>query len=124
MIIFENNQIRIEREIASIPWLKIFTQHAYKELSDCPDELRHYLYDIANIIEKEMLIYYQADKINIASFANMLPQVHLHVQARFKNDEWFPQPTWGEKQRQNELELPAFEPFIEQLIIKLKKIKL
>lgn len=119
MIIFENSRIRIEREIASIPWLKIFTQQVYKELSHCPDELRYYLYDTINTIEKEMLSYYQADKINVASFANIFPQVHLHIQARFKNDEWFPQPTWGEKQRENQLKLPAFEPFIKQLITKL-----
>ena len=121
-MIYENSRIKIEREPSSIPWLKIFTQASYKELSDCPDDLRHYLYEVANVIEKNMLAYYQADKINIASFANMLPRVHIHVQARFKEDAWFPQPTWGKQQRDGVLELAKFAPFAKQVQADIEKL--
>jgi diadenosine tetraphosphate (Ap4A) HIT family hydrolase len=39
------------------------------------------------------------DKINIASFGNLLPQVHWHIMARFETDSYFPEPMWGQKQR-------------------------
>ena len=39
-----------------------------------------------------MLDYFQPDKINIASFANYLPQVHWHIMARFAYDRHFPEP--------------------------------
>ncbi len=124
MLIFENNLIKIEKEDAVIPWLKIFTQTPYKELSDCPNTLRLYLYEVTHIIEKEMLNYYQPDKINIASFANILPRVHIHVQARFKQDPWFPNPTWGELQRQSQLNLADFDPFSKTIQQQLKLLSI
>ncbi|HHQ68937.1 MAG TPA: HIT family protein [Halothiobacillaceae bacterium] len=35
------------------------------------------------------------DKINIASLGNQVPQLHLHVIARYKDDEAWPGPVWG-----------------------------
>ena len=35
-----------------------------------------------------------ADKINIATFGNVVPQLHIHIIARFKNDLTFPKPVW------------------------------
>jgi diadenosine tetraphosphate (Ap4A) HIT family hydrolase len=37
----------------------------------------------------------QADKLNIATLGNMVPQLHLHLVARFKNDAAWPNPIWG-----------------------------
>ena len=51
----------------------------------------------------------------MASFANILPRVHLHVMARYQNDSYFPNPMWGEKQREAKLELPEFELFYAKL---------
>jgi len=36
-----------------------------------------------------------ADKINIAALGNMVPQLHIHHVARFKNDVAWPNPIWG-----------------------------
>jgi diadenosine tetraphosphate (Ap4A) HIT family hydrolase len=44
-----------------------------------------------------------------------LPHVHWHIMARFKTDSYFPQPMWGEKQRQAQLDLPSFNVFFKQL---------
>lgn len=37
----------------------------------------------------------QADKLNIATLGNMVPQLHLHLIARFKTDAVWPNPAWG-----------------------------
>ena len=66
-------------------------------------------------IEIEMLNYYKPDKINIASFGNILPQVHWHIMARFLNDSYFPEPMWGVKQREGDAKIAPMEPFIENL---------
>ena len=55
------------------------------------------------------------DKINIASFGNYVPHVHFHIMARFKEDSFFPEPMWGKKQREANLDLPSFEIFIDKL---------
>jgi len=35
--------------------------------------------------------------------------------ARFENDSYFPEPMWGQKQRESDLDLPDFEVFFSQL---------
>jgi diadenosine tetraphosphate (Ap4A) HIT family hydrolase len=34
-------------------------------------------------------------KLNIAALGNMVPQLHVHVIARFRHDAAWPQPVWG-----------------------------
>jgi len=36
-----------------------------------------------------------ADKMNVAALGNMVPQLHIHIIARFKTDEAWPKPVWG-----------------------------
>jgi diadenosine tetraphosphate (Ap4A) HIT family hydrolase len=57
----------------------------------------------------------------MASFANMLPRVHIHVMARFKEDSYFPNPMWGEKLRESNLELPNKEDFHKNIFNALQK---
>lgn len=41
----------------------------------------------------------QPDKINLASFGNVVPHLHWHVIPRYTDDVHFPQPVWGQAQR-------------------------
>ena len=111
MIIYDDKDIYIETEVSEIPWLKIFTKQSYKELGDVPKALRSRLWDVYDIIEQEMKSYYNPKKINMASFANMLPRVHIHVMARYEDDSYFPNPMWGEKLREANLNLPDEKEF-------------
>ena len=115
-ILYENKNIRIETEESEIPWLKIFTQNTYKEMSEVPAEIKFEIYDLLDTIEKEMLAYYTPTKINIASFGNYVPHVHWHIMARFQEDSFFPEPMWGTKQRESELKLPDFEDFCKRVV--------
>lgn len=114
-LLFKNNLIKIEIEASEIPWLKIFTNKCIKEFSSCDKETKQEIWKYLDLIEKEMIIYFNPEKINIASFGNYLPHVHFHIMARFKEDSFFPEPMWGEKQRETKLELPSFEDFYEYL---------
>ncbi|HIP46978.1 MAG TPA: HIT family protein [Campylobacterales bacterium] len=119
--IYENKSIYIEIEKSEIPWLKVFTQKPYKEFSQTPLKVKLQIFAKIDIIEKEMLSYYNPKKINIASFGNYLPHVHFHVMARFKEDSYFPEPMWGVKQREGKLELKSFDVFIKKLQLKLHR---
>jgi len=114
-IIYENKNIKIEIENSEIPWLKIFTQIAHKEMSEVPKVVRTEIYDVLDSIEKEMLSYFKPTKINIASFGNYVPHVHWHIMARFEKDSYYPEPMWGTKQRESNLNLPSFEIFCNKL---------
>jgi len=116
---FENKLIRVEIEESEIPWLKIFTVKHRKEFSDCSVEEKTAIFAALDVIEKEMLSYYQPTKINIASFGNYVPLVHWHIMARFSEDSFFPEPMWGTKQRETVLQLPSFEQFCMQVNEKL-----
>lgn len=116
MVIYEDNDIYIEKEESEIPWLKIFTKEPYKELGDLPKELRSKLWNIYDVVEYEMKKYYHPKKINMASFANMLPRVHIHVMARFEDDSYFPNPMWGEKLREANLDLPDENEFFKRVV--------
>jgi len=120
LLIYENKLIKIEIEEFEIPWLKIFTLDIIKEFSQCSQEIKLEILRVLDIIEKEMILYFNPDKINIASFGNYVPHVHFHIQARFKNDSYFPEPTWGIKQREFKVELKDFNNFYKNLILKLK----
>lgn len=121
--IYEDNEIYVEKEESDIPWVKIFTKEPYKELGDVPKSLRLRLFEVYDIIEYEMKSYYNPRKINLASFANMLPRVHLHVMARFEEDSHFPNPMWGEKLRENKLNLPDEKEFHKRVFEGINKLQ-
>ncbi len=43
---------------------------------------------------------FRADKINTAALGNQVPQLHIHVIARFTGDAAWPKPIWSVGQRQ------------------------
>jgi len=48
---------------------------------------------------------YRPDKLNVAALGNVVPQLHVHIIARFRSDPAWPRPVWGVK--------PALEPYDE-----------
>ncbi len=115
MRIYEDTLLYVEKEESQIPWLKIFTKEPYRELGDMPKEIRLYLWQTYDLIEYEMRHFYNPKKINMASFANILPRVHIHIMARFENDSHFPNPMWGEKLRESTVHLPNEEEFLKRV---------
>ncbi len=121
-MVFEDETIYIEWEPSEIPWLKIFTKTPFKELSDCPQELREKLWRVYETVERTMIEYYRPCKINMASFGNYMPRVHIHVMARFENDSYFPEPMWGKKQREGSYVMAEKAPFERLLAARLKEV--
>lgn len=120
--IYENELFYILQIKSQIPWLAIYVKEDVKELSFLDDNTRKKLFELALIIEKQMLKYYKPTKINLASFANYLPKVHLHIMARFSNDAYFPECMWGVKQREEKnLNLPCFDGFVKALLKEIPK---
>ncbi|MCK9373369.1 MAG: HIT family protein [Sulfuricurvum sp.] len=117
---YSNPLIYIDIHDSEIPWLKLFTHIPYKEFSECSREEKEMLWECLDLIEKEMLSYFKPEKINIASFGNMVPRVHWHIMARFKEDSYFPEPMWGMKQREGLLPVAPLELFLQELKVKLE----
>ncbi len=114
--IYEDDDFYIIQESTQIPWVIIHTKEPYKELHDMSDEMYFKLMKLTKYVSKIMSEFYECDKINIASFGNYLPRVHIHIQARFVDDEYFPNSMWGEKKRYRvDLGLKDFALFVAKL---------
>jgi len=46
---------------------------------------------ISAVMERE----WGADKMNVGALGNMVPQLHIHIIARFEGDAAWPGPVWG-----------------------------
>lgn len=77
----------------------IWRDHA-KEMTDLPELDRMLLMDVLWQVEQVVREVMQPEKVNLASFGNMVPHLHWHVIPRYTDDAHFPQPVWGQKQRE------------------------
>jgi diadenosine tetraphosphate (Ap4A) HIT family hydrolase len=41
---------------------------------------------------------FRPDKLNIAAIGNLVPQLHVHHVARYRNDPAWPAPVWGKSE--------------------------
>ncbi|WP_096020378.1 HIT family protein [Campylobacter lanienae] len=121
-MIYNDEFIYIEVEPNTLPWVKIFTKGEFKEISHCDDNTRKRLFEAALECEKAMIEFYNPDKINWASFANYLPRVHIHIQARFRDDEFFPESLWGKKQRDSVIRDIKIDEFSKFLNSRLERV--
>ena len=48
-----------------------------------------------NHIGQLMMEHFKGDKLNIGALGNLVPQLHVHVIVRFKEDPAWPKPVWG-----------------------------
>lgn len=119
---YESENLQFVRHKSDVPWVKIFTKEEYRELSDVPFMLRAELFEGAMVVERSMLEFFSPTKINIASFGNQLPRVHLHVMARFEDDAYFPEPMWGQKQRESALDVKSFDAYLKVLLPALDEL--
>ena len=121
-MIYSDEFIYIEVEPNALPWVKIYTKGEFKEISHGDDNSRKRLFDAALECEKAMIEFYNPDKINWASFANYLPRVHIHIQARFRDDEFFPESLWGKKQRDSVIRDIKIDEFSKFLNSRLERV--
>lgn len=72
----------------------ILTRHV-REMSDLADAGQMRLMRVVFAVEKVLRHCTDADKINLASFGNMVPHVHWHVIPRWRDDRRFPEAVWA-----------------------------
>ncbi|TNE61455.1 MAG: HIT domain-containing protein [Alphaproteobacteria bacterium] len=81
---------------ANYPWLVLVPRRMdARELHRLPaadqQVLMAEMTAVADVLEAKT----SADKMNVASLGNMVPQLHVHVIARFEGDVAWPGPVWG-----------------------------
>ena len=78
------------------PWLILVPMRSdKKELFDLSaDDYSQAMQEVRFVAEKWAGLT-RADKINIAALGNMVPQLHIHIIARFTTDAAWPNPVWN-----------------------------
>lgn len=78
-----------------------------REMSDLEPASQLRLLRVVIAVESTVRELFAPDKINLASFGNMVPHLHWHVIPRWRDDRHFPEPIWGRVQREASPARPA-----------------
>ncbi len=88
-------QVRLHRD-ARYPWVMLVPERTgIREIHAMEPADRVQLLDEIVAISQAMESALGAEKMNVAALGNICPQLHLHVIARYKNDDAWPGPIWG-----------------------------
>lgn len=78
------------------PWLYLVPRRDnVRETYELPEQDQHQLIREIGWAQQAIQSLYQPDKINTAALGNMVPQLHIHVFARYKTDPAWPRPVWA-----------------------------
>lgn len=81
---------------ARYPWLILVPRRDdLREVYQLDDADQQQLLRESSFVAETMANLFKADKMNIAAIGNMVPQLHIHHIARFKDDACWPKPVWG-----------------------------
>ena len=79
------------------PWLIVVPKRErLREWHHLPVAEQSELLATVNHLAAELERVTGADKINLGALGNLVPQLHVHVIARFKGDDCWPGPVWGQ----------------------------
>jgi diadenosine tetraphosphate (Ap4A) HIT family hydrolase len=108
-------QIRLSHN-ASFPWILLIPKDKYvTEIIDLPPHEQHLLIEEIAKASHVMKTLFNPHKLNIASLGNVVPQLHVHIIARYENDPVWPNPVW------NTVKAEYDEAQKNDLILKLKE---
>ncbi|NRF61742.1 HIT domain-containing protein [Vibrio coralliilyticus] len=83
----------------AVPWVILVPKREnLKELHHLPmQEQQQFLLE-SQAVSQALEAIFRPDKLNLGALGNMVPQLHVHHIARFKDDVAWPGPVWGNTQ--------------------------
>ncbi len=101
-VLWESPECRVVRvDDPQYPgFCRVIWQRHVREMTDLTSENRSYLMAVVLAVEAAVRALFKPDKINLASFGNVVPHLHWHVIPRWSDDRHFPEPIWGQVQRE------------------------
>jgi len=89
------SQVRLMHD-ANYPWLLLVPRHAgTAEIIDLDQaDQAQLMTEIAGAC-RALKAVGRCDKLNVAAIGNVVPQLHVHIVARRRDDAAWPRPVWG-----------------------------
>lgn len=122
-ILWQNKNLRViavHDDPKAPAFCRVIWQAHIAEMTDLSTDERAELMNTVYRVEAAMREVFQPCKINLASLGNVVPHLHWHVIARFKDDACFPAPIWANAVREATFRLP--ENWCNQIQEKLADI--
>jgi diadenosine tetraphosphate (Ap4A) HIT family hydrolase len=95
----------------NFPWLILVPRRAgVGEIIDLGAEQAVLMDELAKV-SRALKDETRCDKLNVAAIGNVVPQLHIHIVARRKDDAAWPKPVWGAVP-QRVYEAAAMERFV------------
>ncbi|MBD8527005.1 HIT domain-containing protein [Pseudomarimonas arenosa] len=92
---FELSSLRLMDD-CNYPWLVLVPRvSAAVELIDLDAGEQALLMGEINSVSRVLKQLFRPHKLNVAALGNVVPQLHVHVIARFTDDPAWPAPVWG-----------------------------
>jgi len=81
---------------ANYPWLLLVPRRPEAcEIIDLDEADRQQLMAEIAMASRVLKAVTMCDKLNVAAIGNVVPQLHVHVLARRRDDAAWPKPVWG-----------------------------
>lgn len=78
------------------PWCVLVPKrNDIKELHHLESDDQNILLEEINTVSKILEKEFSPDKLNVGALGNMVPQLHIHIICRYKNDRSWPGSIWG-----------------------------
>jgi diadenosine tetraphosphate (Ap4A) HIT family hydrolase len=78
------------------PWLILVPEReAVREIDELSAADRAELIEEIAQVSEVLKRLFRPDKLNVGALGNVVPQLHVHVVARFATDPAWPGPVWG-----------------------------
>lgn len=78
------------------PWLILVPERdSVREIYELSEADRAELVEEIARVSEVLQQLFQPDKLNVGALGNVVPQLHVHVVARFATDPAWPGPVWG-----------------------------
>ncbi len=99
---------------ARYPWFILVPRKNHiQEIFDLSGADRPQLCQETTALAQNLYLALAADKMNVANLGNLVPQLHVHVIARYRSDPAWPAPVWGK--------LPP-QPYEERQLQKVRQV--
>jgi len=81
---------------AAFPWILLIPKgEGISEIIDLTPSSQPVLMSEIVLASQVMQRLFQPTKLNIASLGNIVPQLHVHIVARYDTDKAWPHPIWN-----------------------------
>ncbi|KTD13309.1 HIT family protein [Legionella jamestowniensis] len=106
------------KDNADFPWVILIPQEPnIQEIYQLSTNNRAQLMNEITALSKVMDDFFKPDKLNMGALGNIVPQLHIHIVARYRDDKCWPHSIW-----QPDVPLSTYRPeHAEKLIQTLKE---